>query len=133
MGDDAHGTGHGIRGICSDQNGLIYIAVETLNCICVYDMNQNFTKISEITWSDKADPIGVRAGYPYHLNTIFVGDGNDDRVYAFDISWKNNKFSFKKVWKSKSLKDLNHPAGIAVSKDAIYVNSLKKKTKNRYF
>jgi len=112
----------GIRGICSDDNDLIYVAVETLNCVLVYDMNKDYKNVYNITWSKHADPIGVREGSPYYPNYLFVGDANNNSIIAFKVS--NN--GFEQLWVSQHTTDLDHPAGIAVGPDAIYVVSQNK-------
>lgn len=113
----------GIRSIEIDtDNGLLFVAIETFNQILVYDINNDFKNIFNITNGDSTfKPLYMTYNGTMYKNILFVTDDGKDYVYAFEIDPNNNEYSLK--WTSEKTGQLTQPAGIAIAPNGVYVVS----------
>ena len=117
-------SANGVRDIEVDPvNGLLFVAEETLEMVLVYSINANFTNLFNISYGAKAEPIGLSVDTEHHPNILFVGDNGDDAVYA--VKYDPNG-EYEVLWKTESMKELNHPAGIVVNEEFVFVVSQKR-------
>lgn len=115
----------GIRGIAIDNiNGYIYVCQENYNIIFVYDINNNFKNIFNITNGKLTfKPIGIEYNSNYFENILYVGDDDTNRIYSFKI---NINYNYTLYWISDENDNLSHPAGLSLSQDVLYVISQDK-------
>lgn len=114
-------NGDGVRGIAIDNiNGLLFVAEENFNVVLVYDINNKFKNVYNITNGKSSfKPIAIEYNSDYFESIVFVGDDDKDLVYAFKVT----RDGYSIFWTSESNDNLDHPAGIAVSNDVLYVVS----------
>eukprot|EP01083_Nonionella_stella_P044125 118934_1 len=111
----------GVRDVALDHaNNLLFVAHQTLQMVLCYDAANDFENIFNISYgSGKSEPIGLRINYALYPNMIFIGDNGEDAVYAF--VYNKNLKTFKKLWKTKSMKEMSHPAGMDVNEKYLFV------------
>jgi len=123
---------YGLRGVCVDEQlGLIFVALELFGTIAVFDMEQNFTNVYNISFDGNAvvAPISVVNGAPYFPLTLFVSERHHDNgVYAV----RYTKHGYSIWWQAERSPLLHHATGIAVSADSLFVVSQGKKSILRY-
>ena len=122
-----------LLGIALDSDlGLIFVAAEILGNILVFDMNNRFENIFNITFPAKKKglaPISVVNGAPYFPNTLFVTEKNhNDGLYA--VQYSQSDYSI--LWQAEAAPLLHHATGVAVSADSLYVISRNKQRILRY-
>ena len=112
------------------EQGLIFVAAEILGNILVFDLENEFENVFNISFPRKhTAPISVVNGAPYFPGTVFVTDRNhNDGVYA--VRYSRSGYSI--WWQAEKSPLLHHATGIAVSSDSVFVISRNKQRILRY-
>jgi DNA-binding beta-propeller fold protein YncE len=101
-----------LRGVAVDASGYVYVADETGGTVRVLD-GVTGAQVGEVACAKCA---GVT--FDPATGCVFVGSIDKDHVYQFE-AWP----SLAKVQTFGDDSDLDHPAGIAVDGDTVYVAS----------
>ena len=113
-------NGDGVRDVeIDDVNGLIFVAMETLEIVLVYETSNDYKNVFNISCGTDAEPIGLAMNQQLYPNTIFIGDNGYNTI--FSIQYEPELKTYQQNWETKTMSDLSHPAGLAVNEKYVYV------------